>query len=903
MSPLTSSLLLFSLLTSSLEAIPVLQPSFPPSSPSPAPSPGVRILRAPESIVAPLGDEVVFECETSLQPEGFEWSYRRWPNAANSNGSVGASRFKYLKSGNGKLNVTQETAISRLRVLVRPDTVGEYRCIGWFGPLVVTSTTARLELANTSVKGRQETHLQWRVAPGNSVLWSCGQQVHSNPSASWSYYRNGVEIKPELAATNGNLFLTNVSTASAGKYTCLATNPASGARIEISSSMVLEVLSGRGSQNKAPHLLSGQPTSQAVTIREGSTLLLLCPGVGSPTPTAVWSSPDVVEAIHNKRTRVLNHGLEISNVQGHDTGTYICYLDNGVRPTLEHFINVTVEVPPRITRPPWADLTNEGERMQLECEATGVPAPELYWLLNGESSINDTEAEQLPNGYLVLHSVQKRHAGYVQCFARNRLGEQSAGTLLQVNPKQIQSEPRETGSGGGFGSHRSMKPVNHGQKPTKMIPPSPPNVTRLSDESVMLRWHVPRNDGLLILFFKVQYRMISEGKRKNWQTTNDNIPYGKPKWNSELGKSFTASVTDLKPQRTYRFRILAVYSNNDNKESNTSAKFYLQPGAALEPMPVPELLEIEEYSETAVVLHWRLDSDADEHLITGYYAYYRPSSSAGEYYKATIEGAHARSFQIATLEAATIYEFKLQSFSAVSASEFSALKQGRTQRPRASTTEEPTIQGIGDRDTTTPSHNETFSMSPMLTGTIGGGALLLILLVSAFLCMCRRRSPRGRGQTQNKPRMAELREDFVPLGSCSPNKQRQRTRHIHITLNPLAQQQQQQLDEKNPPGLETDNDMAYFQRQPTYEYDPGLRRMSSSSLRRSQRTLERADGANSGGNNGGNNNNLNQSSEAGTADGPCMQSSSKPGRVIMKRPRLSSRSENLSSGSLNSVGV
>ncbi|XP_034667671.1 interference hedgehog-like [Drosophila subobscura] len=88
--------------------------------------------------------------------------------------------------------------------------------------------------------------------------------------------------------------------------------------------------------------------------------------------------------------------------------------------------------------------------------------------------------------------------------------------------------------------------------------------------------------------------------------------------------------------------------------------------------------------------------------------------------------------------------------------------------------------------------------------------------------------------------------------------------------------------------------MTYFQRQPSYDYDPGLRRMSSSSLRRSQRTLERAGGANSG----GNNNNLNQSSEVGTADG-----SSKPGRVIMKRPRLSSRSENLSSGSLNSVGV
>ncbi|EDV31601.1 uncharacterized protein Dana_GF14467 [Drosophila ananassae] len=880
MPSIVSSLLLVVLLTSPLGAIPVLYPSPPPL---PAyPSPGVRILRPPESLVAPLGDEVVLECETSLPPERFEWSYRRWtPNGTAVNGSPGAG-FKYLKTSSMKANVTQEAAISRLKVLVRQDTLGEYRCNGWFGPLLVTSTTARLELATTSVKSQEPvTSLQWQITNGNSVLWPCGQPVRSNPAASWTFYRNGVELGPEYSGTGGNLFLRNVSVDSSGSYSCQATNPASGERIKSTSSMELQVVPSRGSQVKAPYLLPGQPGSQTVTAIEGGTLLLLCPGVGSPPPTAVWSSPDIVGAVNNKRTRVLAHALEISNVQIGDSGTYICYLDNGVRPPLEHFIQVKVEQPPQIVRPPWIDMVNEGERVQLECEATGVPTPEIYWLLNGKSSIYDTEAEQLPNGHLVLHSVLKRHAGYVQCFARNSLGEHSAGMSLQVTPKPIHSESTQQ-------SDHNHSKANRGRRPAQMIPPSAPNVTRLSDESVMLRWMVPRNDGLAILFFKVQYRTVGEGKRKNWQTTNENIPYGRPEWNSEMGKSFTASVTDLKPQRTYRFRIMAVYTNNDNKESNMSAKFFLQPGAALDPMPVPEMLEIDEYSETAVVLHWRLDSDADEQLITGYYAYYRPSSSAGEYFKATIEGASSRSFTIGNLEAGTVYEFKLQSFSAESASEFSALKQGRTQRPMVSTTEEATLQ-TGVRDTTTPSHNETFSMSPIVTGTIGGGAVLILFVVTTCLCMWRRRNSRAhRGGGQNKPRMAELREDFVPLDSCSPTKQRQRSRHIHITLNPLAQQQQQALDEKN----DAEHDMTYFQRQPTYDYDPGLRRMSSSSLRRSQRTLERAGSSN------GNNNNLNQSADMGPVDNP-----GKPGRVLMKRPRLSSRSENLSSGSLNSVGV
>lgn len=46
-----------------------------------------------------------------------------------------------------------------------------------------------------------------------------------------------------------------------------------------------------------------------------------------------------------------------------------------------------------------------------------------------------------------------------------------------------------------------------------MIPPTKPHITRLSDESVMVRWNVPPNDGLPIQFFKVQYRELGNGRR------------------------------------------------------------------------------------------------------------------------------------------------------------------------------------------------------------------------------------------------------------------------------------------------------------------------------------------------------------------------------------------------------
>ncbi|TDG40202.1 hypothetical protein AWZ03_013374 [Drosophila navojoa] len=882
-------LMLLSVLTSLLAAIPVLQAN------APSAGPGVRILRAPESTVAPSGDEVVFLCETSLPPEHFEWSYASTRSHA--------PRFKYLKSSSAKNNsnitITHDNDISKLRVIVRPETLGEYRCVAWFGPLAVTSTTARLELATISADNVVQRS-EWRVAAGNTVLWQCGQVV-SNPAPTWSFYYNDIEMPAAstLSDSSGTLLLPHVSTASSGTYTCVATNTASSQRLAMPRRLELQVPAA-ALPSTAPALLPGQNVQTKVLARIGETVLLLCPGVGYPPPTAVWSSPDVSGAVYNNRSRVLPYGLQIGRLQPKDAGTYICYLDNGIRPALEHFIKLVVQQAPRIVRPPSANLTNEGEFMELECAATGTPTPKIYWLLNGENSVYDTEAELPANGSLILRRVQKRHAGCVQCFARNALGEDSAGTLLQVNPTQIQAGDGMGTSGMGRSSNRNT----HNRKQKQMVPPSAPNVTRLSDESVMLRWHVVKNDGLHIQFFKVQYRMTDSGKRKSWQTTNENIPYGKQRHDSdEAVRNFTSSVTGLRPDHSYRFRIMAVYSNNDNKESNTSGKFYLQRGAALAPLPVPELLDIKEYSQTAVMLHWRLPSNADEQLISGYYAYYRPSASAGEYLKATIDGAKAHSALISALEPGTVYEFKLQSFSAMSASEFSALKQGRTQRPRSSTTSQPTMHTV---DTTTPSHNETFNMNPLLTGTISGSALLILLVISACLCLCKRRHSRG-DNSQNKPRLAELREDFVPLNTCSPNKPR--TRHIHITLNPLAQQQQQQLQQQQQDEKDSqDNELGYFQRQPVV-YDAetlgfnGLARMSSSSLRRSQRTLERAA---AGGSSGGNNNNLNQATDASLApslDSPRLQASNKPGRVILKRSRLSSRSENLSSGSLNSVGV
>lgn len=414
---------------------------------------GVFIERAPESAVAPKGDEVVFECELNLKPDRLEWRFR----------NVSDEPYRYLHSGGG-YNVTSsnEERTWKLRIYVSAQTVGDYQCVAWYGPGAVVSTPARLTLVSISLdnaNGYSRHAVRWSVAPKNCVLLRCGSVI-SNPPAIWSFYRNGEKLPQTelLPGAAGALVLGSVSAKDAGNYTCAATNAITGKELRLPQVIDLRV---DYTDRTPPYFLLQQPATQ-MTARPGDTVVLECPGVGSPRPSAVWSSPTVPNIYHN-RSRVLAYGLQISDVRPEDQGSYVCRLDNGIAPVLVHMIKLNVLERPRILRGPNSTLTNEGDPVALECVASGHPQPEIYWLLNGDDASADNET-LIEHNRLLIHHVQKRHAGVVQCFARNQLGEvsrsvpeipfgvfptsfplplplqTSEGNLLRVNPLQISGE-------------------------------------------------------------------------------------------------------------------------------------------------------------------------------------------------------------------------------------------------------------------------------------------------------------------------------------------------------------------------------------------------------------------------------------------------------------------------------
>lgn len=377
---------------------------------------------------------------------------------------------------------------------------------------------------------------------------------------------------------------------------------------------------------------------------------------------------------------------------------------------------------PHIVEAPRTSLTNESNRLELHCRATGSPEPEMYWMINGENTRYDPVIKT-QGTRLIIQSVEKKHAGIVQCFAKNEVGEVNEGAMLQVNPKQIDGEGKPIPLGV---PHKSRSRNNNrtpnerrrskGHKiknshfvysrnswffclltlkisyeniretneillfSTANLPSvSKPNITRLNDESVMVKWSVvpSSTDGSLpIQFFKVQYMMVPsdmqrhKGQKSNedWITLNEDIP---PHLRSY-------EIHHLKLDHHYKFRISAVYSNNDNKQSPIR-RFHLkrvkQSNKAV--LPIPNDLQISSVSETEVAVRWSIP-DHYQHNFGGFYISYRPTITADEYSTVSVEGAHKRHSLVKHLEAGMNYEFKIQSFSSLLASDFSAIVMGRT---------------------------------------------------------------------------------------------------------------------------------------------------------------------------------------------------------------------------------
>ena len=296
----------------------------------------------------------------------------------------------------------------------------------------------------------------------------------------------------------------------------------------------------------------------------------------------------------------------------------------------------------------------------------------------------------------------------------------------------------------------------------KMAPPSKPEISRLSEDSVMVRWDVPINDGLAINFFKIQFREL-EPRRDNpgpaWRTVDEDI----------APHIHSYAVSGLKTGASYKFRIVAVYSNNDNRVGPKSNKYVLLKDPPMKrPSNGPFIHAAEAISQSAILLRWTY-VEQDAVPVDGFFIHYRDTSSAGEYYKATSLGSNTRSHIITHLLPDTSYDIKMQCFNVAGTSNFSNIVTNKTwQTPEPSTTPHPPSPPI-PHPTGHPHGNFPKILTPVsvakfdqtfyLTIGISIVVLILVFIVIGILCCNRRKDDASTASTSSQNIVASSRKN------------------------------------------------------------------------------------------------------------------------------------------------
>ncbi|CAH1962264.1 unnamed protein product [Acanthoscelides obtectus] len=672
-----------------------------------------HVISNPEPVTLPAKFSTLLSCEMSSEPDRFMWKFYPTDDPYNPNAYIDLSNISFRVVP--EKQYTKQKRKSELTLHLDASASGDYQCLAFYGTKALASVPSRVTMARLEPFPKQNS-LEETVSVGNTVTWRCAVPK-SNPEAYIQYFKDGQFLNHTDVKMN-SLILPNVKEEDTGVYTCIADN---GITDSVNSSAKLNLRIVRNGPSRAPYFLI-EP-KDVYTILKGKTVFLECTAIGNPVPKVIWTKQK--GQLPNNRIETLKGGLRIRDVSSQDEGVYICNHTNAYG-TISHRITLVYNEEPRVDCHMRETSVKVGENLDIDCSVRGVPEPYVTWILNGFSVNNDSSIEAIGNK-IYFRPVERRHAGVLQLFARNIVKTVFGHMSLNVLPEQNGTNTNP------HGHHRHRGKSNVARKHNKslkIIPPSKPTVSRLNDESVVVRWSIPHNTGMGVQFFKVQYRELgshnshNKSKNGNWRTMNAEIP----------ANIRDFDVTGLRPDHVYRFRVAAVYTNNDHKLSPNSEKFHLKrlDFDLKNPLPIPLVTHTEPVNTTCVKIHWKIHK-AENVSIDGFYISYMPATHAGDYMKVTIEGADKDEFEyyLNYLQPDTIYDIKLQSYNSKFPSDFSPIMKARTKpKPKSpqKTTQSPVVSSAASTE------KAGLNLYVIVAGTIIGFALLICGVALVFVC-------------------------------------------------------------------------------------------------------------------------------------------------------------------------
>ncbi|XP_060053476.1 immunoglobulin superfamily member 10 isoform X2 [Erinaceus europaeus] len=243
-----------------------------------------------------------------------------------------------------------------------------------------------------------------------------------------------------LVYPNGSLFIDSITEKDGGDYLCVARN-------NLGDDLTLMHVSLRLSPAQINHK---QHFQNQVFL--GKAFQVDCKASGSPEPEISWSLPDgtminnAMQADYGGRgprarrkyTLFHNGTLYLSKVGVAEEGDYTCHAQNTLGKDEMKVRLMVITAAPRIRQGRRTHArVRAGDTEVLDCEVTGEPRPQLFWLLPSGEMLSFSKGKYTfhTNGSLTISQVGLLDSGEYVCVARNPRGTDTKVYQLDVVPR------------------------------------------------------------------------------------------------------------------------------------------------------------------------------------------------------------------------------------------------------------------------------------------------------------------------------------------------------------------------------------------------------------------------------------------------------------------------------------
>ncbi|XP_048030606.1 brother of CDO isoform X1 [Megalobrama amblycephala] len=246
----------------------------------------------------------------------------------------------------------------------------------------------------------------------------------------------GVLVRP------GSLYIPSLTNLTVGRYQCVATTSV-GSCASVPANVT------------AAKLRDFEPDDQQeIEVDEGNTAVIECHLPESQPKAQVRYSvkQEWLETSKGNYLIMPSGNLQIANATQDDEGPYICAAYNPVTQEVKTStstdrlrIRRSTSEAARIIYPPASRsiMVNKGQRLVLECVASGIPTPQVTWAKDGLDLRNHNNTRFLLSN-LLIDAASESDSGTYVCNADNGIGSASSATVLydvQVfEPPQVRVE-------------------------------------------------------------------------------------------------------------------------------------------------------------------------------------------------------------------------------------------------------------------------------------------------------------------------------------------------------------------------------------------------------------------------------------------------------------------------------